>query len=362
MVQYQLKPFTVYRTGPECYHSSMKHKASNGSQLQPQLLNPEDLLSKSPCILGVESVALPTTLSIALSADTGRPQLLYMGKPLFKSRHFKNCLICGRGTGRNATCADCHVKARGIRYRLRCAKCSIEFTRLRYELEKALAKNCVDFYCGTGCSQDHHAIKNRRLCKTCKAPVKKKTRRYCEDCRPSRSYRCGRLSVIHCDFCGREFYPRSSRVRYCGKDCSRLAHSIRMRGKGNSHYKTGTSYADWFKKMRPVILERDGHCCVACGAKNAQQVTRRVLKRGGYQKRSRLTIHHIDNQPPNNIAENLVALCWVCHSRHHKLTDAGKQTPFPQLPSYAKSQSESMTSRLKEIATSLLKAYSSTTA
>ena len=61
--------------------------------------------------------------------------------------------------------------------------------------------------------------------------------------------------------------------------------------------------------MRPVILERDGHACVACG------------------RTERLTIHHVDHSPKHNEAHNLITLCSTCHMVHHK----SNETPFPWL-------------------------------
>jgi 5-methylcytosine-specific restriction endonuclease McrA len=340
----------------------MTRNISNGDESSELPFNPESLLLKSPCLLGVESIALPTTLSIALDRDTGRPILLYQGKRLFKSRQFKTCLICGVETGRNALCQPCYQRARDIRYGIRCANCGKKFTRSRYEVEKALAKNCVDLYCSPSCSAQHHSIKNHRQCKLCGRATETKTSRYCAECRPIHPTHVKRLSKIACGYCGITFRPISHRTVYCSKQCQNYAHSVRMRGKGNSHYKSGASYADWFRKMRPIVLERDGHECAVCGAVNDRKTTRRPLKNGGYQVRSTLAIHHIDHNPANNRVENLISLCFQCHKSHHRITDAGRLTPFPQLPHLAQSRSQCMTSKLKAIATSLQTVYLSTTA
>ena len=110
-----------------------------------------------------------------------------------------------------------------------------------------------------------------------------------------------------CSICGTEFQLKSSRTAYCSRACANKAHSRRMRGPGNSHYKTGTSYANWFREMRPVILERDQYACAVCG------------------KTEKLVVHHVDHIPKYNEAHNLITLCSTCHMVHHK----SKVSPFP---------------------------------
>jgi 5-methylcytosine-specific restriction endonuclease McrA len=100
-----------------------------------------------------------------------------------------------------------------------------------------------------------------------------------------------------------------------------------MRGKGNSHFKDGTSYATWFREMRPIILERDRHACVAC------------------KKTEKLIVHHVDHVPWHNESHNLITLCATCHAVHHK----SKVSPFPWLKKLALWQSMSYRLKLKSI-------------
>lgn len=83
---------------------------------------------------------------------------------------------------------------------------------------------------------------------------------------------------------------------------------------------------DW-KTIRARILERDGHKCQFCGAKNYEPhpVTGSKVV---------LTIaHHPDPDPMNCSDENLHALCQKCHNtvdapmrvRHSKSTRAAKR-------------------------------------
>jgi hypothetical protein len=173
----------------------------------------------------------------------------------------------------------------------------------------------TDVYCSKSCSQAHHAVKHRRRCVACGKRTPKKTMKYCsKKCRASQ--RKKELTSKVCSVCCTEFQPASYRTAYCSRPCANKAHSRRMRGAGNSHYKTGTSYAAWFRSMRPIILERDGHSCVACG------------------RTERLIVHHIDHVPMHNQSNNLITLCATCHAVHHK----SKVSPFPWLSKVAREQ------------------------
>lgn len=240
----------------------------------------------------------------------------------------------------------------------RCSKCEGLFVKPKCEVDKAHRKGHVDLYCTQKCAQDHHATKNARLCVVCATPVPKSKRSgrqtgriYCHPC--YRALRLARASFQKrpCPQCATWFWPVTSRQRFCSRGCANSAHSDRMVGEGNSHFKDGTSYAKWFDEMRAIVLERDGNACAVCDTPN------RMVDLGT-RKRSNLHIHHIDSDPKNNLAENLVAMCYTCHAVHHK----SKKTPWPWLSEYATAKSMSMTSKLKEIAISLRTKFSSTTA
>lgn len=68
--------------------------------------------------------------------------------------------------------------------------------------------------------------------------------------------------------------------------------------------------SDWFRRNRHLYpedwadvshaaRERAGHVCEACGTESRP---RRIL-----------TVDHLDHNPQNNNAENLLALCQRCH-------------------------------------------------
>ena len=154
-----------------------------------------------------------------------------------------------------------------------------------------------------------------------------------------------------CPQCEQEFAPRGSRTIFCSRSCADKAHSLRMRGAGNSHFKTGTSYAKLYELMRPLILERDENRCIVCQASEGVIL---VQWRGQLIVRTTLIIHHIDENPTNNQPENLVTICKTCHAVHHK----SKETPWPRFADYARQKSLSMTSKWKGQITSLQTKYS----
>lgn len=65
---------------------------------------------------------------------------------------------------------------------------------------------------------------------------------------------------------------------------------------------------DWYTRIRPMILERDGHRCQACG-------------------RPATDVDHIGDKHDHRPA-NLQALCGWCHKR--KTSEQGNRSPNRQ--------------------------------
>lgn len=297
-------------------------------------------------------------LSTSVNKDTGR-RVTYCPETGFshskKSRANKFCAICNlpmSPASRGLTHGKCYFEARKTTYVIKCSFCGKEFERPRYVHEKALKLCCVDAYCSKKCSQAHHAVKNSRqfFCRTCGMEIGK-GQRYCSpDCKhKALTGNRKKLNNKICLMCLDEFMPRSSRSTYCSPMCKNLAHSLRMAGAGNSRYKNGMSYAKHFREIRPLILERDSHSCAQCGIQECTKIIQHPINK----KRSNLSIHHIDLNPRNNMAENLVALCQRCHAIHHH----SLMTPFKALQEIALKNTTSMTSKLREQITSLQTGY-----
>lgn len=221
------------------------------------------------------------------------------------------------------------------------------------DIRKAITRG-QNLYCTKTCmSQALSAEFQIHFCPECANPVPKSRNLTCSD-ECLIIHRAKKHRKISCPQCGTDFRPVSHLTQYCGKECADRAHSSRMIGQGNSNYKDGTSYAKWFRSMRPLILERDNSQCVAC----QESPTITFVRNGETVTKSGLVVHHIDEDTRNNRAENLITLCHDCHMTHHK----SHQTPFPWLPEMAAARSTSMTSRWKARVTSLQTDYLSTTA
>ena len=269
------------------------------------------------------------------------------------------CAACGnpRPVTRERFCSDA-CQERFYVSLADCDHCGKSFELPRWELAKKrrLGRNV---YCSRPCvSAGIAATLAKATCQGCgaKMPRPWNGRRFCTaECRAAHQASTRKLPDSVCTECGTVFRLRSSRMVYCSAECADSAHSLRMIGTGNSRYQTGTSYADWFRKMRPLIIQRDGGVCVAC---RQLPPPTRYLRKGVPTERSSLLVHHIDERPANNRPENLIALCKTCHMIHHK----SATTPFPWFAAYAVKATRSTTSRWKATVTSLQVKYSSTTA
>jgi 5-methylcytosine-specific restriction endonuclease McrA len=132
--------------------------------------------------------------------------------------------------------------------------------------------------------------------------------------------------------------------------CKNRDHSRNMTGVLNSNYsgRSKPRNGGLWENMAPLIRERDGLRCTTCGEAPALS--------------SSLHVHHIDHDPTNNVPENLITLCAADHMTHHKSLEPPFCLSTPRLKADAARRSTSMTSTLKETITSLLTAFSSTTA
>jgi hypothetical protein len=92
------------------------------------------------------------------------------------------------------------------------------------------------------------------------------------------------LESKNCLVCGTVFNTFAPHAKFCSKTCS---------DQWNSGYFGGNG-------LRVRALERDKHTCQKCGSTE------------------KLEVHHIDENPDNNVIENLVTLCQICHRSHHR--------------------------------------------
>lgn len=231
-------------------------------------------------------------------------------------------------------------------------RCGSVWPVQKMDVRKAIRRGRA-LYCSTECMAAAFSTDNQRRFCRCGQPIPRRRRTTCSaEC--AKRQRAEAKPLLDCPECGMAFAPKSSRTTYCSRACANTAHSRRMIGRGNSHFKTGTSYARWFRAMRPLIMIRDSAACVVCKATPLVTYTRggRTVTRSG------LVVHHINEDVRDNRAENLVLLCHGCHMTHHK----SRQTPFGWFGRYAEKASRSMTSKWKARETSLRTAFWSTTA
>lgn len=100
-----------------------------------------------------------------------------------------------------------------------------------------------------------------------------------------------------------------------------------------------TYHPEWETKIRPDILERDGHKCKFCGIPNYEigwrdfkgdwnklseghvgDVEAEFAKELGYKViKVVLTVAHLDGNKDNNDYDNLASLCQKCHLSHDKV-------------------------------------------
>lgn len=238
---------------------------------------------------------------------------------------------------------------------LTCLACGAAFTRHRYEVAKANRQGQTATLCSHACYGEWAAMNTGACCRGCGVAIPRAHGRYyCSAPCRLKGRRANRpwsdkMVAKACPTCQSTFQPKNSRHVHCSRPCADKAHAARMRGRGNSRYKHGRSRAKQFRRMRPMILERDGSC-VACGL--AEQMVSYVC-RGKPCQRSNLTVHHLDEDPANNHPHNLITLCQPCHMVHHK----SATTPFPWFAGYAVEATRSMTSKWRATATFLQTIY-----
>ncbi len=227
-----------------------------------------------------------------------------------------------------------------------CALCQKTSERLAHTVRKHLARGLTSFYCSNACWARHQNLQRHgeRRCEECSKPAPKAVRRgkdahpYCSRAcllaaRERRKAETRERNTIPCGTCSTLFVKVNSKSRYCSRACANVRHSSYIAGAQNPKWKDGAAQrrqvhgAKGYRIMRPLIVAADGHACVVCAAAP-----------------KRLHVHHIDSEPTNNEASNLVTLCPTCHRLWHAAESRGRIL-WPWLKSYAASRSVSLTSK-----------------
>jgi|APSaa5957512576_1039674.scaffolds.fasta_scaffold90677_2 hypothetical protein len=114
-----------------------------------------------------------------------------------------------------------------------------------------------------------------------------------------------------------EEHKRKVSIAHTGKKLShdhRRKIGLGVRGTRNGFWVDGRSYEkdgdadynfEFTRVLKEEVRERDEHQCRKCGA---------------IEDNAQLCVHHVDMDKHNNIIENLVTLCFSCHSKIHNGT------------------------------------------
>lgn len=230
-----------------------------------------------------------------------------------------------------------------------CARCGVGVERKAYDLRKTLSRIKAGPFCGHDCATRAtnvaRGLRETRACVRCTAPLPSRRNgggsQLCSDaCRSAHYAEIGAARRIvperSCEICGATYRPMSLTYtsRTCSRRCAGKLHSMRMAGAGNPGWRDGAStrrekpaVVRAFYRMKAPIMQRDGMCCVVCSAVDD------------------LEMHHIDQNPENNAASNLVTLCEGCHKEWHRVEKSKSRTKlWPWLSEYA-SRGGSTTSR-----------------
>ena len=161
-------------------------------------------------------------------------------------------------------------------------------------------------YCSKKCYQKARLLREYPLapkkCPVCGdefTPKNRKDQKHCSiKCfNAARTLASNPKHVHVCPVCGEGFMPeKSNRQVYCSKRCLGTKSHDANRFSGNRH----------------LVLKRDKHKCVVCGAT------------------TQLSVHHKDRSGqeyrPNNSMDNLVVLCGSCHKSEHSETFDARRT------------------------------------
>lgn len=216
-----------------------------------------------------------------------------------------------------------------------CAHCQSVGIRTAAEALKAVRRGLNETFCSNKCWGEAQNLRRygERTCTQCGGPAPKATSlgahktpycsKTCMEQTKAEEYEARNLAKLKpCPRCNAMFIPKVPNQAYCGKDCADRDHSGRMLGENNPRWnggmfkqRTKPHNARRYREMRPLILKRDGNCCVLC------------------QSKEPLNVHHIDENPLNNRSTNLVTLCWDCHMKAH-FSDQ-KEAMFSQLKTLA---------------------------
>lgn len=195
--------------------------------------------------------------------------------------------------------------------KLICEICGKEFYRHKSQAEKSK-------YCSLECrkaSGNYRELKNKKVSKICEACGKEylvqfyrkdKTKFCSKNCSNHLQYE---KRIINCKTCNNEFTLSKSRfdknIRYCSTECrmndpevktekERRRQSILYKRAQNGYYKS--------RNFKKYLLNHYIPFCQICGFSEYKEC---------------IDIHHVDFDCNNNIEENVIFVCVMCHRKIH---------------------------------------------
>lgn len=201
-----------------------------------------------------------------------------------------------------------------------CAQCGVASVRHAADIRKHKKRGLTEFYCSNACWGKSENLRRHgeRSCLRCGTHAPKANaefgspgRIFCSpECLAAERQEELEQRVLErlrpCDRCNAMFLPFNAQSRFCSRDCASRAHSGAMRGESNPRWTGGVSQERTkphvtrrYREMRPFVMNRDGNRCMLCAGVDG------------------LEVHHIDENPMNNRAVNLVTVCRPCHHKVH---------------------------------------------
>ena len=178
-----------------------------------------------------------------------------------------------------------------------CANCGKEFM---FKISTSKNRNNTGQFCSKKCRTN-----SGRITKTCEKCGKKyetllfykNIKKYCStECANNRR---GKKFPVVCVICGKIFYDIPSKIekrKCCSLEC-RGKYTSAILKKHSEDNKRRCSYPSW-KKIRKIVIDRDGGKCTRCGAE------------------SNLVVHHIVawKKVREDNVDNLITFCRKCHT------------------------------------------------
>lgn len=111
-----------------------------------------------------------------------------------------------------------------------------------------------------------------------------------------------RIKARKCARCGQQYSGKNR--TYCSRECSSLVRRDSVESRLDLGADLSGSNGELLSSAKRILIGRAGNKCSQCGWGEINPKIGRPI----------LTIDHIDGNWKNNVVDNLVVLCYNCHS------------------------------------------------